>query len=213
MVPKGNGGPKAQAKQKPPLLSAPPSRRREWPPNFVRGRERPPPADASAPHRRRERPPPPTRASHQPTRASPPQARPPTADASAPQPPTRASHQPTRESPPPTRASPPPTRAPPPNFVRGRERPPTPPTRAPYTADVSVPRLESTVAVKGNQRRRSHKARRGQAPAMGSRPVGCAEFWASASAARRGGIPHEIVRSVQNFRLFLVMMLVCLWSV
>ena len=66
-------------------------------------------------------------------------------------------------------------------------------------------RLESTVAVKGNRRRRSHKARRGQAPAMGSRPVGCAEFWASASAARRGGIPHEIVRSVQNFRLFLVM--------
>ena len=123
MVPKGNEGPKAQAKQKPPLLSAPPSRRRECPPNFV----------------------------------------------------------------------------------RGRERPPTPPTRAPYTADVSVPRLESTVAVKGNQRRRSHKARRGQAPAMGSRPVGCAEFWASASAARRGGIPHEIVRSVQNFRLFLVM--------
>jgi hypothetical protein len=61
------------------------------------------------------------------------------------------------------------------------------------------------VAVKGNQRRRSHEARRGQAPAMGSRPVGCRVLGVGSSS--RGGIPHEIVRSVQNFRLFLVMML------
>jgi hypothetical protein len=65
--------------------------------------------------------------------------------------------------------------------------------------------LESTVAVKGNQRRRSHEARRGQAPEMGSRPVGCRVLGVGVSSSR-GGIPHEIVRSEQNFRLFLVMM-------
>ena len=66
-------------------------------------------------------------------------------------------------------------------------------------------RLESTVAVKGNQCRRSHEARRGQTPAMGSRPVGCGVLGVGVSSSR-GGIPHEIVHSEQNFRLFLVMM-------
>ena len=66
-------------------------------------------------------------------------------------------------------------------------------------------RLELIVAVKGNQRRRSHEARRGQAPAMGSRPVGCGVLGVGISSLR-GGIPHEIIRSEQNFRLFLVMM-------
>ena len=102
--------PQTQAKQKPPLLSTPPSRRHECPPptNFVRGREcallcqrkrthpqlcpgpraRPPQPDESAsPH------PPPTNASVPPTNASAtpqlrpgPRARQPPADASVPPP-------------------------------------------------------------------------------------------------------------------------------